>query len=385
MKKNPLAQLTEFGQSFWFDNIQRSMITNGELKRLMTEDDMRGITSNPTIFEKAITSSADYDNALAALIKEKPAATPRDYFFSLAVDDIRNAADILRPVYDKTKGIDGYVSLEVSPDLAYDTATSVSEGKRLFLELNRPNVMIKIPATKPGISAIEQLIADGVNVNATLLFSLERYVEVAQAYLRGIETRHKKGHRVDNIASVASFFVSRVDSILDKQLDELAKKTGDAGKQKEINAIKGTLAIYNAKRSYKRYHDLFGKNFETLKKAGAQPQRLLWASTGTKNPQYSDVLYIEELIGKNTVNTIPPSTASAFKAHGNCAKTLDKNLDNADKMFEKAQALGLNINAAMEQLEKEGVDSFSKSFDNLLAAIKDKVTKIQQGRKSSAA
>lgn len=380
MSKNPLSQLSDYGQSFWYDNIQRTLLHNGEMKKMIDDDDMRGVTSNPSIFEKAIANSHDYDASLATLITNNANISSREAFFSLAVDDIQVASDLLRPVYDKTKAIDGYVSLEVSPDLAHDTDASIKEAQSLFKQLDRPNAMIKIPATKAGIPVIEQLISDGINVNATLLFSAERYIEVAQAYIRGLTSRHKRGLPVNNIASVASFFMSRVDLNLDKRLANVSD-------QNAASPLMGKMGIANAKVAYLEYLALFeSDNFKTLKTAGAQPQRLLWASTGTKNPNLSDVLYIESLIGENTVNTIPPATALAFNDHGTCASTLNQSLEQAANEFSTLEPLGVDVDAAMIQLEDEGVSTFQTAFDNLLNAIQRKMDDISTNNtKSSAA
>jgi len=377
MTKNPLSQLTDYGQSFWLDNIHRGMLENGDFAKMMQEDNVRGITSNPSIFEKAIAGSAEYDQALSNLISSEEQPDSRSAFFSLAVEDIQKAADLLKPVYDETNALDGYVSLEVSPDLAHDSEASIKEAQELFLRLDRPNVMIKIPSTKAGIPVIEKLIADGINVNATLLFSVERYLEVAKAYIRGLSERHQSGMPIENINSVASFFVSRVDS----KLDSLLEPHGEAS-----NALKGQMAVANAKVAYKEYLSLFGsEEFATLEKAGANPQRLLWASTGTKNPDYSDVLYIESLIGENTVNTIPPATAQAFRDHGKCEKTLHLNLDNAEHEFAELVKLGVDVNSAMDELETEGVAAFEKSFNNLLQAIDDKMESLKNNPDSNVA
>lgn len=376
MNKNPLSQLSDHGQSFWYDNIQRTLLHNGEMQRMIDDDDLRGITSNPSIFEKAIASSHDYDASLAELVAENADINSREAFFSLAVKDIQVACDLLKPVYDKTQSIDGYVSLEVSPDLAHDTEASIKEAQALFKRLNRPNAMIKIPATKAGIPVIEQLIFDGINVNATLLFSADRYIEVANAFLRGLTRRHERGLPVNNIASVASFFMSRVDINLDKRLSEISD-------QNAASPLMGRMGIANAKVAYLEYLALFeSDDFKTLKTAGAQPQRLLWASTGTKNPDLSDVLYIESLIGENTVNTIPPATAQAFNDHGTCASTLSQSLEQAADEFATLKALGVDVDAAMIQLEDEGVAAFKKSFDNLLSAIQNKMDDLS---KSNAA
>lgn len=383
MSQNALAQLAKFGQSFWYDNIQRAMLTSGELDAMLAQDDLRGITSNPTIFEKAITSSNDYDAQLAELVRTHPDMNARDCFFALAVQDIQAAADKLLPVYQKTNGLDGYVSLEVSPDLAHDTQGTIAEAKSLHARLNRPNVMIKVPATKAGVPAVEQLIADGISINATLLFSVERYVEIAKAYINGLNRRHAHGQSVSGIASVASFFISRVDSIIDKNLSE-KRASLPAADQAKLDGLFGKAAILNAKVSYLRYQELFGANFKALTAAGAAPQRLLWASTGTKDPKYSDVLYVDTLIGADTVNTIPPATYKAFRDHGHAASTLTIGIDKAEAQVAEI-GKWVNIPAAMEQLEKEGVASFAKSFETLLAAISVKMTALSKPAKSSAA
>lgn len=383
MSQNPLTQLATFGQSFWYDNIQRAMISSGELDAMIAQDDLRGITSNPTIFEKAITTSNDYDAQLASLLRAHPDMNARDFFFALAVEDIQAAADKLLPVYTKTNGLDGYVSLEVSPDLAHDTQGTIAEAKSLHARLNRPNVMIKVPATKAGVPAVEELIAAGISINATLLFSVERYVEIAKAYINGLNRRHAHGQSVSGIASVASFFISRVDSILDKNLNE-KRASLSAADQARLDGMMGKTAILNAKISYLRYQEMFGAKFKELAAAGATPQRLLWASTGTKDPKYSDVLYVDSLIGRDTVNTIPPATYKAFRDHGRAASTLTVDMDKAEAQVAEI-AKWVNISGAMEQLEKEGVASFAKSFETLLGAISAKITALSAKAKSSAA
>lgn len=379
MSKNPLSQLSDFGQSFWYDNIQRSLLLNGEMKKMIDEDDVRGVTSNPSIFEKAIANSNDYDQSLMSLVSDKQKLNSREAFFSLAIEDIQMACDLLKPVYDKTQAVDGYVSLEVSPDLAHDTEASIKEAQALFIRLARPNAMIKIPATQAGIPVIERLVADGINVNATLLFSAERYIEVAKAYIRGLTARHQRGLPIDNIASVASFFMSRVDV----KLDQCLAKVND---QESATLLMGKMGIINAKIAYLEFLDLFESDeFKALQKAGAHPQRLLWASTGTKNPALSDVLYVESLIGENTVNTIPPATAKAFNDHGNCAATLKQGQDTALQEFSKLKELGVDVDNAMLQLENEGVDAFKVSFDNLLTAIQKKMDTLKPSSANSSA
>jgi transaldolase len=374
---NRLRQLQDFGQSVWLDNIHRAMLRNGELANMIREDGLRGITSNPTIFEKAITGGTDYDAAIAQLIAEKPGLSSRDMFFTLAVDDIQAAADMFVPVYSQSRGLDGYVSLEVSPDLAANTDGTIDEARRLWKRVDRPNLMIKVPATREGLPAVEQLINDGINVNVTLLFSVQRYREVVDAYLCGLESRMRRGQPVDHVASVASFFVSRVDSAVDKALASVAEK--DKTNAAHARELRGKLAVGNAKLAYQSYKDLYGgARFATLKEAGAGAQRLLWASTGTKSAEYSDVLYIEELVGRSTVNTIPPATYAAFKDHGMAKATLDGGVEEAARQVRKLGELGIDLNAITDTLEKEGVDAFAKSFNNLLGAIETKAGAMSQ-------
>ncbi len=358
---NLLRQLSAAGQSVWYDNIQRSMLTSGMLTQMIAEDDLRGITSNPTIFEKAIGGSADYDEALRRELQRDPQQSSRALFFTLAIEDIRDAAKALRPTYDATDGVDGMVSLEVSPDLAHDVDGTVREARELFARLAMPNVMIKVPGTVPGLHAVEQLIAQGVNVNVTLLFSVERYVSVAEAYLRGLERRRAKGLPIDRIASVASFFVSRLDTAVDPIL---------AQRQPELQ---GRIANANAQLAYQEYLEIFGgPHFAALCEDGARPQRLLWASTSTKNPAYPDLLYVDNLIGPDTVNTMPPATYDAFRDHGTVARTLDQEVENALAQLAALPELGIDLSAVTDQLEIDGVNAFIQSFETLLAAIEAK-------------
>jgi transaldolase len=380
----PINQLKQFGQSFWYDNIQRSMIHNGALAKMIKEDDLRGITSNPSIFEKAINGSADYDDTLARLALELPDLSGREYFYQLAVEDIKNAADLLHGVYEQTNGKDGYVSIEVSPDLAYDTDATVKEARELFARVGKPNVMIKVPATKEGVPAVEQLIADGININATLLFSPQRYIEIAQAYIRGLEQRKAKGHAIDKVASVASFFVSRVDTNFEKEVDKIFD-TVDGPLKDKLAQLRGNIGIVNAKNAFLDYKQLYSNNFKPLASAGAQPQRLLWASTGTKNPEWSDVLYIDNLIGENTVNTIPPATLDAFKDHGKPAATLEQELNQAPNQFALLSQAGIDVTACMQQLEDEGVAAFAQAFDKLVKAIEEKMQAFKNRQDTSAA
>jgi len=360
-QEKPLRKLNAAGQSVWCDNLHRGMITTGGLASMIEHDDLRGITSNPAIFDKAITSTHEYDNLLQQALRHNPAASSRELFFALAIEDIREGADILRPVYDATNGVDGMISLEVSPDLAYDSEATIREAHDLYRRLDRPNVMIKVPATEACLPAIEQLIADGMNINVTLLFSLERYQAVAEAYSRGLERRLEQSQPVDHIASVASFFLSRVDSALDPVL---------ANKQPELA---GKIAIANAKLAYQHFKEIFeGPRFAALKQAGAQPQRLLWASTGTKNPDYSELLYVETLIGPQTVNTMPPATYKAFQEHGTVAPTLETDVAEAKAQIKSLANLSIDLKTVTDQLEEDGVAIFAKAFDNLLQHIEHK-------------
>ena len=383
MSKNPLAELYTQGQSAWLDNIHREMIQSGELEQMIREDALKGITSNPTIFQKAIASGSRYQDSIAGMLQTKNDYNARDLFYQLAIDDIQHAADLLKPVYEETKFCDGLVSIEVSPELAYDTEGTIKEARHLHNTVNRPNVMIKVPATKEGLPAIETLIAEGISINATLLFSVERYKDVAKAFLRGLETRAANGNDLAHVASVASFFVSRVDVLVDKLLEEKLSTANDQ-QRNSISTLKGGIAIANAKLAYKIYQELFSSDhFKSLKAKGAQTQRLLWASTGVKNPDYRDVLYIEELIGPDTVNTMPPATMAAFKEHGNVALTLTRDTDQAQQAISTLGSLGLDLNAITDQLEKDGVRLFIESFNALLESIQSSMQQIQQQAKGS--
>lgn len=366
---NPLKALQLEGQSIWLDYIRRSLMTSGELNRLLEEDGLRGMTSNPTIFEKAINGSADYDESLRKLLEKDPQIEVKTLYEALAIEDIRMAADILRPVYDETNGADGYVSLEVSPRLANDTNGTIEEAKRLWAEVDRPNLMIKVPATPEGVPAFETLIASGVNVNCTLMFSLKHYEDIAQAYIRGL--RHCD--HPEKIASVASFFVSRVDTIVD---DALTKIGSD-----EAMSLRGKAAVANAKLAYKRFQDIFhGDSFRDLSAKGCRVQRPLWASTSTKNPDYPDCIYVDELIGPDTVNTLPPATLEAFRDHGKPALSVTKNVDEAEAHFKAFEAVGVDLDELTDKLQTDGVAAFAKSFEELLEALKKKRSSILSSR-----
>ena len=369
MATNPLLSLAKLGQSVWLDNIERGMLQSGELARLIRDDGLKGITSNPTIFQKAITGSQIYSDAIAKLIQGGKRYSARDLFYQLAIEDIQAAADALLPVYTQSNGTDGMVSIEVSPELAYDTEGTVKEARYLHQRVDRPNAMIKVPATAAGLPAIETLIADGISINVTLLFSVTRYREVVEAYLHGLETRAKQNRDIRNIASVASFFISRVDNSVDKMLQDLAGAASPT-QQLQLKAMQGKTAIANAKRAYALYKEaFFTPRFEKLRKAGAQSQRLLWASTGTKNPAFSDVLYVDSLIGTDTVNTVPPATYKAFKEHGTAASTLELGLPEAEQHLAALETLQIDMKQVTDQLEKDGVKLFADSFNELLNAI----------------
>ena len=359
---NPLKQLSEQGQSIWLDYIRRNLITGGGLKRLVEEDGIRGVTSNPTIFDKAISGSTDYDDALRALLAADQQAPAGKLYEPLVIEDIQMAADVLRPVYDASHGDDGYVSLEVSPHLAHDTPATINEAKRLRAAVDRPNLMIKVPATPAGIPAIEELIASGVNVNITLMFSMAHYEAVARAYINGLQ----RSANPAGVASVASFFVSRVDTMVDKQLEAVGTP--------EAKALLGKIAIANSKVVYRRFLEIFhGEGFAALRQRGARVQRPLWASTGTKNPAYSDVLYVENLIGSETVNTLPPETLDAFRDHGRVpGATVKEGLAEAEDALARLSSAGVDLGAITEKLQQDGVASFAASFDQLMAALEKK-------------
>jgi transaldolase / glucose-6-phosphate isomerase len=364
---NPLKGLLNFGQSVWLDYIRRSLITSGELRRLVVEDGLRGVTSNPAIFEKAIVGSTDYESVIDS--EESAALDAKGLYEKIAVKDVQDAADILRPVYDESKRHDGYVSLEVSPLLANDTAGTLQEARRLWKTVDRPNLMVKVPATPEGIPAIRQLISEGINVNVTLLFSRDVYEQVAKAYIEGLTARADAGGDVSRIASVASFFVSRIDSKLDAQITNQLKTTTEPIQRARLSGLLGKVAIANAKLAYHAFTELYsGEAWKTLAKKGAQPQRLLWASTSTKNPSYRDVIYVEELIGPSTVNTIPPATFNAFREHGRLRMSLTEDLENAADTMEAVERAGISMKTVTNTLLDEGLRQFADAFAQLLQA-----------------
>lgn len=372
---NTVQQLHQAGQSIWYDNIQRGLLANGELAGMIAREEIRGVTSNPTIFMNAMTKTKDYDAGLLPLARAGRSA--EEIFWQLAVEDIVAAADLLLPMYQQTGGGDGYISLEVNPGLAHDTETTLSEAKRLWQLVDRPNLMIKIPATLAGLPAITAAIADGINVNVTLIFSRERYAEVMAAYIQGIEQRVAAGLPVDRIASVASFFVSRVDTKIDGRLAEMI--TSDGPQAEMASKLPGKAAIANARLAYADYKAVFGsERFLRLRAAGARVQRPLWASTGTKNPKYSDVMYVDELIGPDTVNTVPPQTLRAFLDHGNVRPgTLEEDLAGAEKVLLDLETLGIPMRVVTQELEDEGVKSFMSAYSEV-------VEKMDQRRQAAA-
>ena len=359
----PLDQLTELGQAVWFDYIRRSFTRTGDLQALIDQG-VRGVTSNPAIFEKAIAGSDDYDADIQRLAGENRSVN--EIYEALAIEDIRQAADLLRPLYDRTDGRDGYVSLEVSPTLAHDTAGTVADAKRLFAATDRPNLMIKIPATPAGIPAIESVIAAGINVNVTLIFSLAQYEAAAGAYIKGLEKLLKAGRAIGQTASVASFFISRVDTAVDAALEKIGRSD-----------LQGTTAIDNARLAYARFREIFaGDRWNRLAAAGARVQRPLWASTGTKNPAYSDTLYVDNLIGPDTVNTLPPATLKAFIDHGRASVTIDKDVAAARSRISALADIGISLETITKQLLDQGVAAFAKPFENLMRSLEEKKDRL---------
>ena len=374
--QNRLQQLNQAGQSIWFDYIERSMVQSGKLAQLMA-DGITGVTSNPTIFQQAITGSDAYTQdvqELAAMGKDA-----KGIFEALAVADIQAATEVLHPVYVQTQSTDGFVSIEVSPDLADETEATIAEARRLWQAVDRPNLMIKVPATKAGLGAIEQLISEGINVNVTLIFSLDRYADVKEAYIHGLEKRLAAGGSIAQVASVASFFVSRVDAKIDPMLEKIAADNANLADQ--AKELMGKAAIANAKLAYAQFQTKFGitepsTRWQKLADAGAQVQRPLWASTSTKNPAYSDVLYVDTLIGPHTVNTMPPATVDAFKDHGTVARTVDANVSQAQAEMDQLAELGINMTQVTDELEHEGVQKFADSYHQLLSAIETQLAEL---------
>jgi len=365
MNPNPLLGVTEFGQSIWMDHIDRAQIKSGRLRAQIREDGLRGMTSNPTIFEKAVASDREYDGQIRALASR--GTRPAEIYEALAVEDIQLAADEFRPVFDELDQRDGFVSLEVSPHLAYDTVATIDEARRLWQAVDRPNAMIKVPATAPGLAAIETLIADGISVNITLLFGLDRYERVDGAYLAGLETRARHGQPV-HVPSVASFFLSRIDVVVDAELDERLRRGRIAPGL--AAQLRGQTAIASARVAYHRFKQIFGDpRFGALEALGARPQRLLWASTSTKDPAYGDVYYVDALIGEGTIDTVPPATFAAYRDHGHPAARLGDQLDHARAVLDELDRVGIDLDAITRHLEREGVQKFAASQDHLLQTI----------------
>ena len=369
MKSNPLKKLEKLGQSIWLDYIRRDLITSGDLLKQVENDGLRGMTSNPAIFQKSIAESNLYDSEIRDL-----AAQNKDVntiYEAISQKDVQQAADVFRPVYDKTKGEDGYVSLEVSPHLAHNTEGTILEGRRLRTALNRPNILIKVPATTEGLPAIRQLISEGINVNVTLLFGLPRYRAVAEAYVEGLEARVVEGKPINNISSVASFFLSRIDTLVDPLLEKIIES--DTKKKDIAKEALGEVAISNAKAAYQIFKEVFGSDrFKKLEEKGARVQRLLWASTSNKNPNYSDIKYIEALIGPNTVNTVPPQTIEAYRNHGKPKSRIELDLKKANRVLKNLPELGIDIDKVTQQLEDEGIGKFNEPFDKLMEALAQK-------------
>ena len=375
MKSNSLLDLESFGQSIWMDFISRDTISSGQLQRWIEEDGISGVTSNPSIFEKAITESDDYDESIRGLILK--GMTSEEIFRSLAVKDIQNVADLLLPTYHRTDGRDGFVSLEVSPTLAHDTTGTIEEARDLWALVNRPNAMIKVPATSEGIPAIRELTGEGINVNITLLFGLPRYREVADAYLGGLEMLAAKGRPLKQVASVASFFLSRIDTLIDPILEKKMKT--DNPQAGIAERLQGQVAIASAKVAYEMYKEIFGsERFASLAKKGARTQKLLWASTSTKNPAYSDTKYMEALIGPDTINTVPVETLDAYRDRGHPEQTLDQEVREAYQLLDSLSSVGIDLDAVTQQLEDQGVEKFITAFNRLMASLKEKAAGVHE-------
>jgi len=379
MAKNKMQELHEAGQSIWLDSIDRRMLHDGELERRVSDDALTGMTSNPTIFQKALASSNAYDEQIVAA--EEDGLTSWELFELLETTDVRDACDAFAAVYSSTRGADGYVSIEISPGVSHDADAAIEEARRLWKTVDRPNVMVKVPGTREGAVAVRRLISEGINVNITLLFAIEAHERVIEAYMAGLEDRVKAHQPVDGLASVASFFVSRVDTEIDKRLDGLIAKAAPAEKER-LQMLKGRAAIANAKLAYKLFRQKFsGPRWEALAKQGARVQRPLWASTSTKNPAYRDVMYVEELIGPDTVDTMPPATIDAFKDHGVVARTVDKKVAVAEGLLKEIEAVGISVREVTEKLLVDGIASFQKSFDELIAGLESKIGSLTPGGK----
>ena len=376
-KNNHLIEIEELGQSIWMDNLSRNIIQSGELKQMIETRGLRGLTSNPAIFEKAIAGNAIYDADIEAGIRAGKSVL--QIYESLAFADIRDACDIFHPVYEATNGLDGYISIEVPPTIANDTESTISEARRYYQAIGRKNLMIKIPGTKEGLPAVEQVISEGISVNVTLLFSVESYVETAWAYIRGLEARAAKGEDISKIASVASFFLSRIDTNIDGQIDAKLKGSVDESVKAKLETVKGKIAIANAKIAYQKYKEIIQSDrWQALVAKGAKVQRLLWASTGTKNPAYSDVMYVDELIGPETVNTLPPSTIEACFDHCEVAPRIESNVEEAYRVIEslKDPDIDIDLDKVMAELLLDGIDKFVQPFQSLIVSLEDKVQRL---------
>ena len=378
MATNRLLEIKQFGQSIWMDNLTRDIVKSGELKDMVENKGICGITSNPAIFEKAIAGNVIYDADIEAGINAK--LPIYKIYESLIFDDIRNACDILRPIYESSEGLDGYVSIEVPPTIAHDTEATIKEARRYYQEIGRDNVMVKIPGTSSGLPAVEQVISEGINVNVTLLFSVDSYVESAWAYIRGLEKRAAEGKDISKIASVASFFLSRIDSNIDAKIDSKLKAgIDDASLSAKLTAVKGKVAIANAKIAYQEYKKIVTSDrWKALSAKGANVQRLLWASTGTKDPSYSDVMYVDELVGPDTVNTLPPSTIEACADHCDVDNLVETKVDEAYQLIKslKDPDINIDIDKVMEELLVDGIDKFVKPFESLMSSLEDKVSNL---------
>ena len=373
---NPLLQLKALGQSVWYDNIDRSQLVSGQFKRLLDEDGICGVTANPTIFEKSISSGHAYDEQINQLIRE--GKSTNEIYEALIIQDIRTVADILRPIYDSANRQDGLVSLEVSPDLAHDTEGTLSEVRRFWKMVDRPNLMIKIPGTPEGIPAVLQALTEGINVNITLIFSISTYRQVAEAFISALEARRTAGEDISHMASVASFFVSRVDTLVDKLLEDKVKATSNTSEQQHLKSLEGKAAIANARLVYQDFKKIFNTpRFAALKQSGAYVQRPLWASTSTKNPAYRDVLYAEELIGPDTVDTMPLETIENFRDHGRVRLSIEDNLEEAHQVFDALEKVGIHYDQVTKQLQDEGVQKFADSFHTLFEGIAEKRKAIE--------
>lgn len=376
---NPLVQLRDVGQSPWYDYIRRGLITSGELQALIEKDGLMGMTSNPSIFEKAIAGSADYDEAI--MEATSLVTSVKQIYERVAIQDIQDAADLLRPVYESSEGRDGYVSLEVSPHLAFDTQGTIDEAVRLFKTVSRDNVMIKVPGTPEGLPAIEELLSQGININVTLLFSVVVYEQVAWSYIRGLKRLSAHGGNLRGIASVASFFVSRIDSLIDKKLEAKIKEESRPAQRAAMEGLRGTVAIANAKLAYKKFQEIFASaEFQSLKAEGARVQRVLWASTGTKNPKYPDTYYVDNLIGPDTVNTMPEATFAAFRDHGKVKNTIQEGLPEALGTMQRLAEVRISMEEVTDTLLKDGAQLFANAFDQLLEVISQKRASVLEAK-----